>query len=251
MNINISKDIPYKSGELSAGERALCKLDVYAPDGADNLPVLVFFHGGGLTEGDKADEWIAPLAGAGLVIALANYRLYPDHQFPTFVEDAAAAVAWMRIHARDYGGGDSLFIGGHSAGGYLAALLGTDATYLAAHDMTFRDIAGVIALSGQMITHFSVRAERGAPETTIRVDEAAPLYHVNGETPPFLLGFGENDMAMRPEENRLMAVALRNAGNADVKCIELAGRDHDTISQMTRADDILRGEILEWIGAHS
>ena len=251
MKINISRDIPYKSGELSPDERALCQLDIYAPKGADNLPVLVFFHGGGLTEGDKADAWLAPLASEGLVIASANYRLYPDYQFPTFVEDAAAAVAWMRAHAHDYGGGDSLFIGGHSAGGYLAALLGTDASYLAAHNIEFCDIAGVIPLSGQMMTHFSVRAERGVPGTTIRVDEAAPLYHVNGETPPFLLGFGENDMAMRPEENRLMAVALRNAGNADVTCIELAGRDHDTISQMTRADDILRREILAWIGARA
>ncbi len=112
MNINISTDISYKSGELSPSERALCKLDIYAPTDADNLPVLVFFHGGGLTGGDKADEWIAPLAGAGLVIASANYRLYPDHQFPAFVQDSAAAVAWMRAHARDYGGGDSLFIGG-------------------------------------------------------------------------------------------------------------------------------------------
>ncbi len=130
-------------------------------------------------------------------------------------------------------------------------MLGTDASYLAAHHIEFRDIAGVIPLSGQMITHFSVRAQRGVPETTIRVDEAAPLYHVKRETPPFLLGFGENDMAMRPEENRLMAVALRNAGNTDVKFIELAGRDHDTISQMKNADDILRREILSWISARA
>ena len=251
MNIKIFKDIPYKSGELSPDERALCKLDIYAPAGADNWPILVFFHGGGLSEGDKTDAWLEPLASEGLVIASANYRLYPDYQFPTFVEDAAAAVAWVRAHARDYCGGDALFIGGHSAGGYLAALLGTDSNYLAAHGITLRDIAGIIALSGQMITHFSVRAERGLSETAIRVDEAAPLYHANGQTPPFLLGFGENDMIMRAEENRLMAAALRNAGNADVKYIELANRDHDTISQMTRADDLLRREIVTWIGARS
>lgn len=249
--IAIHTDIPYKSGELSSSERALCKLDIYAPARAANLPVLVFFHGGGLTEGDKADAWIAPLASEGLVIASANYRLYPDDLFPTFAEDAAAAVAWMRAHAREYGGGDSLFIAGHSAGAYIAALLGTDARYLNAHGIALADIAGVIALSGQMITHFAVRAQDGWPDTAIRVDEAAPLYHVAGDKPPFLLGFGESDMAMRPEENRLMAAALRNAGNADVECLELAGRDHDTISRMTSADDILRREIISWIGARA
>lgn len=248
--INILRDIPYTSGE-SPDERAFCRLDIYAPSDATDLPVLVFFHGGGLTEGDKADEWLAPLASEGVIIASANYRLYPDHKFPTFVEDAAAAIAWMRGHARDYGGGTALFIGGHSAGGYLTALLASDARYLAAHGIELSDIAGAIPLSGQMITHFSVRAQRGWPETTIRMDDAAPLHYVKRETPPFLLAFGENDMAMRPEENRLMAAALRNAGNVDVKCLELAGREHDTISQMKNADDELRREIVSWIGART
>ena len=212
---------------------------------------MVFFHGGGLTEGDKSHAWFEPLAAEGLVIVSANYRLHPQNKYPAYIEDAAAAVAWARAHASKFGGGKSLFVGGHSAGAYLAAMLGTDARYLGAHGITLSDVAGVIPLSGQMITHFTVRAERGLPDWTMRVDEAAPLYHVGPQKPPFLLAFGDNDMPLRAEENRLMAAALRQAGNADAKAIELVGRDHETIAGLANADDSLRREMMSWIRAHA
>ncbi len=247
----ITKNIPYKSGPLSPGETEFCQLDIYAPDGASNLPVFVWLHGGGLFGGDRNADWFESLAVEGFVVASANYRLSPAHKFPSYVEDAAAAVAWMRAHAHDYGGSRTTFIAGHSAGGYLAALLSTDARYLGAHGIKPSDIAGVISLSGQLITHYTVRAERGVPATAIRVDEAAPLYHAGRETPPTLLAYGDNDMSMRAEEAELFAAALRNAGQTRVVCLKIAERDHQVIAGMGNSDDPLRREIVAFLREQS
>lgn len=252
--INVTANVSYRDYPRAPDEKNACQLDVYAPANAKNLPVLVWFHGG-----DKATRLTTALcktlAGEGFVIASANYRLNPAVKYPTYLEDGAAAVAWMRQNAAKFGGdGAKLFIGGHSAGGFLVALLGTDARYLAAHDLKLSELRGVIALSGEMTTHFQILAERGLPAGSLMVDEAAPLFHAakKPETPApaFLILWGENDMALRAEQNQLFAATLKNAGHSNVKTEQIAGRDHGgTMSHVAQADDPVRREIVDFIRA--
>jgi len=94
-------DISYKSGETLTGhETTRCQLDLYVPAPAKDLPCLVWFHGGGLIKGDKGGANTAAvahaLAGEGLVVAAANYRLSPGVKYPSYLEDAAAVVAWVQ-----------------------------------------------------------------------------------------------------------------------------------------------------------
>ena len=253
--VTVFKDLVYQT--VPDAQKPLCTLDVYAPKNAKNLPVLVWFHGGGFTGGDKATRattaLCTALAGEGFVVASANYRLHPAVKFPVYLEDGAAAVAWMRENAAKFGGDvRQLFIGGHSAGGYLAAMLGTDAHYLAAHNVKLSDLEGVIPLSGEMTTHFEILAERGLPEGALVVDEAAPLFHAAQKpaaaAPAFLIMWGENDMALRAEGNQLFAATLKNAGNPNVRALQIAGRDHGgMIGKMAQADDSVRTEIVAFM----
>lgn len=254
MNLIVRQDIPYKSGpELTEAEERMCRLDVHAPAGTRELPCILWFHGGGLTGGDKADEVEAvpcrAIAEEGFVVASANYRLNPGVRFPAYVEDAAAAVAWWKANAREYGGDpERLFIGGYSAGAYLAALIGTDERYLARHGMEPAGIQGLVLLSGQMATHFTVRDERGLPVTAPWIDEAAPLFHAGVMTPPWLALWGSEDMPLRAEENLYLAGLLKNAGQKRFRALQVEGRDHGTIaSEMVNLEDPVRREIVAFL----
>ena len=104
-----------------------------------------------------------------------NYRLYPKVKAPTYIEDAAAAVAWVFKNIASYGGDpDMIFISGHSAGGYLASMVGLDKSYLEKYNIDANKIAGGIPFSGHTMTHFSVREERGIVGTQPRLAEGAP-----------------------------------------------------------------------------
>src|SRR5688572_8320932 len=107
-DIVVVRDVGYKSGDaLSDYEKTRCKLDLYAPAGKKDLPCIVWFHGGALSAGDNrgstADAARA-LAAEGHLVAAVNYRLSPTVTYPAYLEDAAAAVAWMHQHAAEHGG---------------------------------------------------------------------------------------------------------------------------------------------------
>jgi acetyl esterase/lipase len=136
------------------------RLDLFLPKGCPDFPVLVLVHGGGWVAGEKCCVGLYSEVGRffarhGVGAVLPNYRLssaipfvagarHPDH-----VKDVARAFAWTREHIGRYGGDpDRLYVGGHSAGGHLAALLATDERYLAAEGLGTEDVKGVIAVSG-------------------------------------------------------------------------------------------------------
>ena len=96
-----------------------------------------------------------------------------------------------------------IVVGGHSAGGYLTFMIGLDPRYLRAHGLELSAIAGLIPVSGQTMTHYTVRKERGIGQFTITADEAAPVFHVRKDTPPMLVLYADNDMAARAEDSYL------------------------------------------------
>jgi acetyl esterase/lipase len=167
-----------------------------------------------------------------------NYRLTPENKSPAFLEDAAAAVAWTLKHIGGYGGSDQrVFVSGHSAGGYLTLMLGLDKKWLAAHDLDPKRLAGLVAVSPQVITHFAIREENGMKETHPLVDEFAPLYHVGKNAPTLLIitGDREREMTARYEENAYFARMMKLNGHEHTTLHELEGFDHVSMAEPAMA----------------
>lgn len=225
------EDIQYQSDSVRkmdeyASER--CVLDIYYPENLTGFPTIIWFHGGGLTGGEKFIP--EALKEKGMAVIAVNYRLYPKVKAPTYIEDAAASVAWAFKHISEYRGDpDLIFVSGHSAGGYLASMIGLDKKYLAHYDIDANRIAGLIPFSGHTITHFTVREERGIPGTQPIVDELAPLYHVRADAPPLLLITGDRELEMlgRYEENAYLMRMMKVAGHPQTTLYEMDGYGHN------------------------
>lgn len=254
-DVTVLKDIAYKSGATSGEyEKERCKLDVYVPKNGKGFATLVWFHGGGLTGGSKEKMELArSLAAAGIAVVVPNYRLSPKAKYPAYIQDAAAAIAWTHSHVAEHGGdARKLFIGGHSAGGYLTLMLGMDARYLGDLGVQPSAIAGLIPVSGQTMTHYTVREERGIGKFTVTADEAAPVFFARKNTPPFLVLYADHDMAARAEENAYFVALMKGAGNAVTTGHLIADRTHGSIaSKIVNEDDPARALILQFIHARS
>lgn len=229
-NYKTVKNIPYYSQEVLVSDQYIkerCMLDVYYPEKIKDFPVVVWFHGGGLTGGEK--DIPEALKEKGFAVVGVNYRLSPKVKAPAYIEDAAAAVAWVFKNIKNYGGDTSLiFVSGYSAGGYLTNMIGLDKKWLAVHNVDADRIAGLISLSGQAITHFTVREERGIPGTQPIIDELAPLYHVRKDAPPLILITGDSELELlgRYEENAYLMRMMKIAGHIKTKLFKLDGYDH-------------------------
>ncbi|MBU6326522.1 MAG: alpha/beta hydrolase [Verrucomicrobia bacterium] len=234
------KNVAYRAeGTVGDGIADFCKLDFYRPAEGGELPCLLWFHGGGLTAGSKDEsvETARALARQGILVASVNYRLSPKARYPAYIDDAAAAFAWVSQHAGEHRGDKAhIFVAGHSAGGYLALMLGNDKRWLGKYGLKPADIAGVISLSGQMVTHFTIRAERGMGNTTIVVDEDAPLHYAGQACGPQLILYAEQDMAMRAEENILYLAARKEAGQPQVCGGMVKGHNHGSIGENISAE---------------
>jgi acetyl esterase/lipase len=245
-------NLPYKSGDnLSDYEKERCKLDLYLPEGSSGYATLIWFHGGGLTGGNKdgSRKLAESLARAGIGVVVPNYRLSPRAKYPSYIEDAAAAVAWTRAHIAGHGGDATrLFIGGHSAGGYLTLMLGMDPHYLRDLGVEPSAIAGLIPFSGQTMTHYTVREERGIGKYTITADEAAPVHFARKDTPPFLVLYADHDMPARAEENAYFVALMKGAGNKNIEGQQITDRTHGSIAgKVTEEGDPARAAMLRFI----
>lgn len=256
-DVQIARDLPYRTGDsLTDYQKERCKLDLYLPVGSPDFPTLVWFHGGGIQGGSKNDKMTVAMAehfaSNGIAVACVNYRLSPKVRFPEYVEDAAASVAWTIRHIGDHGGNPrSVFVGGHSAGGYLTAMVGSDPQYLASTGLKADAVAGYLPVSGQMITHSTVRQERGIPRTRPVIDEAAPCWHASKETQPFLLIVGSDDMPARAEENHYFVAVMKAAGNKNIECLEVPGRNHGTIVSRIPEGDTVFEAMSQFMRQHS
>lgn len=191
-------------------------LDVYRPEARTEgpAPVIVFLYGGSWRRGDRTSYRFVgrQLARQSVVAIVADYRAAPRAVFPGFVEDAASAVAWARRHAAEHGGDPArVFLAGHSAGAQIAALIGTDARYLAAHGLTPRDLAGVIGLSGPY--DFGIEGYEDVFGPPAQWPRTQPVNFADGDEPPFLLIHGTADSVVEPVDSRILAERLRAAGS--------------------------------------
>jgi len=119
------RDLPYRPDNTDEYARERCKLDIYYPTDSAGFATIVYFHGGGLEFGAKhfLEQW----EEQGIAVVSANYRLHPKVENPVYTQDAAAAVAWTMQNIDRYGGDPGrIYVSGHSAGGYLASMIGMD-----------------------------------------------------------------------------------------------------------------------------
>ena len=228
---NVEKDIVY-------GEHARCRLDVmWSKDRVKNVPVLIWFHGGGLTAGDKS---FLPLSDTHIVQVAVRYPFLDGEAAVSaeqILDAAAQAVVWTFKNIEKYGGSPKkVFVSGHSAGGYITMMLGMDPRWLGKYGVATTDLAGIAPLSGQATKHFNVRKFSGDkdPQFLPKIDDLAPLGHVaEKDFPPILVVSGDpatKEWKCRAEENELLVASIRACGHTnDVEYVRLPLTDHGSM----------------------
>ncbi len=213
--------------DIAYGNEDRQRLDVYLPEdqSRSEFPTLVFLHGGRWRAGCK--EWNALLAPSLVkfpaILVSPSYGLSPDYRFPIPLHDVLQSVSWTYRHIAEFGGASNrIFIGGHSAGGHLAALAVTRRDLHAQYELPDNVFKACFPMSGTMNFDFD-EALPGSEEEQIRrillADEkdavaASPLRHVKGNKTPFYLTFGENDFPRVVATNREMIAALDDQAGA-------------------------------------
>jgi len=252
----IHKDLSYRPEAVpQTYEAERCKLNLVTPAEGKGFATYVWFYGGSLKAGSKdvASEYCLEIAEAfareGVAVVTPDYRLNPQVTYPAYVDDAAAAFAWTVRNIAQYGGNPhKVFIGGHSAGGYLAMMVGFDEKRLAPFNLSLADVAGIAQVSGQVFTHYTVREERGLKRYQTIADEAAPAFYVKRTLPPILSIYADNDMVGRAEENQYLIAMLKSAGHSATSSLRVSERDHASVGHgLRQSDDPAHRAVLNFI----
>jgi acetyl esterase/lipase len=224
---------------ISYGTDPQHRLDVYVPDqvSAAPRPVVVFWHGGRWSFGDKGDYRFvgAALTELGYVAVLPNYRHYNQVKMAGFMDDAARAGQWAAAHAAEYGADErQLYLTGHSAGAHMAALVTLDTRYFAATGQPVPHVAGVIGLSGPYdflpLREPDIQDMFGPPQN---FPQSQPINFVRPDAPPMLLVHGLSDKTVWPKNSRNLAAALHACG-APVTLILYPNLGHgDTVAALS------------------
>lgn|GEM_PF-211145 len=195
------------------------RCDIYRAEGAHDAPVLVFWHGGGWTNGYKEYvDFMAPIVvGLGMVLVAPSYRLAPEYKLPAAFDDSLAVVAHVTAHIADFGGrADQIYLAGHSAGAHLAALVALRREEAARAGIAPHAIRACFPISGILDLHHPEPVADSMEEriyTMVLDDETddavmSPLCWTAGNTVAMWLSYGESDSARVIRSNRRMAALL-------------------------------------------
>nr|WP_297356949.1 alpha/beta hydrolase [uncultured Caldimonas sp.] len=223
--------------DLAYGPHARHRLDLYLPRGkagsAGGHPVVVFFYGGSWNTGDRADYRFVgeALASRGIAVAIADYRLYPEVRFPDFLHDSARAVAWVLKQSREFGGDPGrVFVMGHSAGAYNAAMVALDARWLARWDAAPSSLAGWIGLAGPYdflpIVNPDVKPVFHHPDYP---PDTQPLALASAESPPAFLGAAADDDLVNPQRSTVQLAQRLESLAVPVRSKLYEGVSHTTL----------------------
>lgn len=234
------------------------KMTLFVPRTKEKKPAVLYFPGGGFTSADheKFLEMRYALACAGYVVAACEYRAVPN-KFPALLEDAKAAVRWMRAHASEFGV-DANRIGllGDSAGGYVVQMAGAtngeknwdvgDFKEVSSDVQAVVSIYGISDLTtiGEGIGNENVHASAAVTEALLlngpafkdfagasvnadpqKARAASPIGHVDGTEPPFLLMHGSGDKVVSPLQSKKMFEALQNK-KVEAEYVLVRGAEH-------------------------
>ena len=220
------------------------KLDLYVPAKTDRpLPLIVWIHGGAFKMGDKdSAEGLTPQGSAGskppvqvipegYALASINYRLSGEATFPAQIHDCKAAIRWLRAHAKEYHINPALIgVWGRSAGGHLAALLGTsgnvselegkggNAEYSSSVQAVCdffgpTDLVRMSEMLGQIEIENNESLYIGGPlkKNVEKATQANPITHINNNAPPFLIIHGDSDVLVPADQSTILYKALAKA----------------------------------------
>jgi acetyl esterase/lipase len=209
-------------------------LDVYRPAaGVHDAPVIVFFFGGNWVSGKRQDYAFVgrALAARGFVVVIPDYRLYPQVRYPAFLDDGAAAVVWTVREIASHGGNPkNIFLMGHSAGAYNAAMLALDPRWLEHQGMTRSMLRGWIGLAGPYdflpVQNPTTQPVFNAPDTP---PDSQPLSHVSDLAPPALLIAASKDKLVDPARNTGGMAARLRATHVPVQEVYYDGVSHTTL----------------------
>jgi acetyl esterase/lipase len=220
LNALAPSDTHTRIADIAYGPLPRQKLDVYRPTSVappGGFPVAVFFYGGSWNRGERADYRFVgeALASRGVLTLVADYRLYPEVRYPAFLEDGAQAVAFaLRDAATWSGNATRVFIVGHSAGAYNAAMLALDGRWLKAFGRQTSELAGWVGLAGPYdflpIINPDVRPVFFHPDVP---PGTQPIDYVGPSSPPAFIGAASNDDLVNPQRNSVgLATRLQAAG---------------------------------------
>ena len=220
LNAVIPGDGYVLSADVAYGALPRQRLDIYRPAQAApaaGWPVVVFFYGGSWNRGEKADYKFVgeALASQGVLTLVADYRLYPEVRYPDFLKDSARALAFGLAESKRLGGDPQrVFVMGHSAGGYNAAMLALDARWLKAAGHAPRELAGWIGLAGPY--DFFPTDNPDAQPVFFHPNypaHAQPIAFTPPDAPRSFLAAPVNDRLVSPERStRQLAHKLQAAG---------------------------------------
>ena len=246
-------DVPY-------GNDYFQKIDVFLPDDDSlaGLPVFLFLHGGAWKHGFK--EWMGfmapPIIDLPGIFISVSYRLAPMVKYPRPLEDTCDAVAWVYRNIADHGGDpERILIGGHSAGGHLAAMAALRTDYMAARGLPADVIKACFPLSAPSNLHLDEYEPDGRRAMVVRLllereeddRDASPIDHVAGNETPFFVAWGSDDLVEIIDNSREFVAALRR-GPGVVESHEFAGHDHmRTSAECGDADYLWVQKVRDWM----
>ncbi|EKN70471.1 hypothetical protein BABA_05476 [Neobacillus bataviensis LMG 21833] len=178
---------------LTYGDDSKQTLDLYSPDSNFNQkrPVIIYVHGGSWIAGNKSNVAEKPsfFTKDGYVFVSVNYRLYPKATYQQMAADVASAVKWIHDHANQYQIDlDNINLMGHSAGGHLVMLIGTNPTYLDNIGLSLKMVHSIVNLDGPIDINRLVQGNRGYQPVFGRDKnawiEASPITYVGNKNLP-------------------------------------------------------------------
>ena len=240
LNATVPSDTYRSFADLPYGGHARQKLDVYMPSqaqadktiAAGGAPMVVFFYGGNWSSGKRADYRFVgeALAVRGVVVVVADYRLSPEVRYPVFLQDSALAMRWAFDNAQKYGADPSrIFVMGHSAGAYNAAMLALDRRWLGGVGSSPAMLAGWIGLAGPYdFLPIGDRKTQVAFEWPDTPADSQALFHASSMSPPALLLAPVNDSLVNTQRSTVgMTQRLRGSG------VQVESELYDTVSHIT------------------
>lgn len=219
---------------IAFGPQDRQKLDIWVPTAPSKTPrdVIVFFYGGSWNSGDRELYGFVgrALAARGYIVVLPDYRLVPEVRFPGFVEDGAAAVAWVQKNITTYGGNPArINLSGHSAGAHIAALLTLDRHWLKAAGAPDNAVHSFAGLAGPYdFVPFTSDASKAAFGQMPDPTPSQPITFARKDAPPMLLLTGSADTTVKPRNGTALASAQAKLG-AKAQTLLYNGLGHSDI----------------------
>lgn len=245
--------------EFAKPDGVSLKLDVHVPEGEGPFPTVIIVHGGGWEAGDKTTyvpPLFPPLTEAGFVWFTIDYRLAPEHQFPACMDDAFAAIRWVREHAAKYKVDvDRIALVGESAGGHIVSYVGATAEH--------NSLAAVVPMYGlhDLLLWEEQRGEAGrhmkqllgieglGDEDRRKLIEASPIAYVHENMPPYLMIHGTADTGAPLEQSEVMCAKMREMGN-ECEMFPVEGAPHGIGNWEGKPEfEVYKPKLVAWLKA--